>query len=310
MAELKKEWEASGGDSRFDVFDVAVFNWDRLRSMVSGSALFGKKRLVILREPSAFFSPEDMENFEAALPLFRISLNSLVVVESEKKAVPRAKKSTKDTSSESKRKKKEVNLEDLFSLAEKKEWSLPPGGMASWIRARFAQHHIEADENAVRLIAMASGEDLFRAASEVDKLMAYAGGMGAKGVTGEMASSLIFVEPEWNVFALLDALAKKNKDLAVRIFEDMKEKTENVATIGLLANHVRQLSIVKSAMEEGTLSEVKLHPFVVSKLREQAALFSWDRIRALVESLLNLDRRIKRGGESVDTLLVLWILFF
>ncbi len=110
----------------------------------------------------------------------------------------------------------------------------------------------------------------------------------------------------YNVFRLTDALAKKNKKKALEalyIALDNGEKPTEL--LGLLAWQIRNLLRFKSNPDKS--SDLKLHPFVLEKIRESARFFSIDELNAILSKIIDLDLAFKTSDLNEKTALSLLI---
>ncbi len=157
--------------------------------------------------------------------------------------------------------------------------------------------------------------NVLRAQSELLKLKSYADG---DAVTPEMVGLLVESEAMVDVFALLNAIATKNKKLAVQMMETFfatetaDEKTNAIKVAALLADQFRSLLIALDADERRMPDEAVLkltgwkqgRLFVMKKLSRN---FTTPKVRQAISKLDNLDRELKTGSMPPQVVLDLII---
>ena len=145
--------------------------------------------------------------------------------------------------------------------------------------------------------------NVVRAQSELMKLKAYANG---EAVTTEMVALLIEAESSVDVFALLNAIATKNKKLAVQLLETFfatettDEKSTAIKFAGLLADQFRSLVIVLDA-DQRHMSDAAILEMTAWKsgrlyiLKKLSRNFTIPKLKIALGKLENLDRELKTG---------------
>ena len=155
-------------------------------------------------------------------------------------------------------------------------------------------------------------KDLWQLSNEINKLIAYFENkqIDAEDVKNMIATAAI----EENIFALTDAIASKNKVLALKLTEEQIEAGMN--EIQMLVMVMRQFSIlarVKNAMENGLSSRdmataLKIHPYVVQKSLTQARGFAAEELQNILNNLVQIECRAKSGQGSIKVLLEILIM--
>ena len=128
-----------------------------------------------------------------------------------------------------------------------------------------------------------------------------------KGVVSKsQVEELAVPSANYNVFRLTDALAKKNKKKTLEaLYAALDNGEKPTELLGLLAWQIRNLLRFKSNPDRS--SDLKLHPFVLEKIRESAGFFSIDELSAILFKIINLDLAFKTGGFNEKTALSLLI---
>jgi DNA polymerase III subunit delta len=184
--------------------------------------------------------------------------------------------------------------------------------VANWIRGRARQHDIDIDESAVRELAMLGSSDLRRLDSELRKLAAYAAG---RTLVRADVQTLV-TGREMNVWALLDALAERRLDRALRALHALYSQGESPeALLGRdVAPHMRRLMVAREYLDASRderarvdVAALGVNPATLAKWTEQASAFTSSELQRALELLLELDRQIKWGETSPDIALELAI---
>jgi len=182
--------------------------------------------------------------------------------------------------------------------------------LVKWIEARVRQKGGRINLQNAGLLASKSDGNLWALAGEIDKLI-------ARTRQGEIAQedigeSVLFKIDD-NIFNLCDAIALKNKQLALKLIND--QLAAGVNDIYLLTMIVRQFRIliqVRNELDKGEsnsrsiASKLSLHPFAIQKAIPQASKYSFLELKRIYNKLLETDIRLKLG-ESGQTVLELFI---
>jgi DNA polymerase-3 subunit delta len=107
-----------------------------------------------------------------------------------------------------------------------------------------------------------------------------------------------------NIFDMVDALGHRDGQKASRELHHLLDQGDN--PLGLLAMIVRQFRLLIQVKElseqslppDAIAKELKLHPFVVKKIGEQARNFSLPQLETIYRRLLDIDIEIKTGQTS------------
>ncbi len=184
------------------------------------------------------------------------------------------------------------------------------GELSGWIIKRVEHKGASIERSAADALATAVGDDLRLLDSELDKLAIYVG--DARPITIADVDLLVPYAGEANVFAMVDAIGRRDGRIALRLLHKLLD--ENAAPLYLLSMIVRQFRIliqVKELSAQGlAISTIAkragLHPFVAEKAQRQAMNFSMGQLELVYARLLETDLAIKTGrmGDvlALDTL--------
>jgi len=161
---------------------------------------------------------------------------------------------------------------------------------------------------ALDFLISSCGLNLWRLDCEIRKLADFSasGGKIRSIISKSQVEELTVPSANYKIFELTDALAKKNKKKALEAlyvaFDNGEKPTE---LLGLLAWQIRNL--LRFKLNPGRPSDLKLHPFVLEKIKESARLFSVDELNAILSKIIDLDLAFKTGGLNEKTALSLLI---
>jgi DNA polymerase III subunit delta len=189
-----------------------------------------------------------------------------------------------------------------------------PERVPGWLdrRARDAGGAIEpAAAQALAVALTRDGDvDLYRAASEVEKLLVHA---GDRPVTAADVAALVTPITQDSVFRLMDALAERDGRTAATLLHRFLGSGE--APLRLLALMARQFRLVihaRALLDGGTspgalAAPLGVPPFVAGKLAVQARRFTVPALEAAHRRLLDIDTAIKTGRTDPVVALDLFI---
>lgn len=174
----------------------------------------------------------------------------------------------------------------------------------NWARKLFNSFDTEITGEAIDFLLLNCGSNEWRLDSEIRKIASYK----VQGiVTVSQVEELVAPGRDYNIFELTDALAKKNKKKALsalhRALNSGEKPTE---LLGMIGWQVRNLLRFKSS-PNAKPSDLKLHPFVLEKLKNSAKFFSVDELNKIMSKIINLDLAFKTSDLDEKTALSLLI---
>jgi DNA polymerase III subunit delta len=203
--------------------------------------------------------------------------------------------------------------------------ALSEQALIGWLaaEARKAGKHL-TDEAAARLIDAAKGERI-ALANELEKAVCYTG--DAAAITIEDVEATCCYDAEDVMFKLVDAISRRNADLALRLFHEILRydtKPQGVAgrLLALLSRQYRLLlqahGLTKRRIDPGALKS--LPPEVAADLPGEGSIVSmawkarelygqargWDQasLTGAMELLLECDLANKGGGEGSEDVVI------
>lgn len=157
-----------------------------------------------------------------------------------------------------------------------------------WIKRFLDSFEIGFTGEALDYLISNCNSDLWRIDGEIRKIADYK----IKGVVSKsQIEELLIPSAEYNIFELTDALANKDKKRALSALYKALENGENpTELLGLLAWQVRNLLVFKNSTN---ISDLKLHPFVLGKIKKSAKNFSVDGLNVVLSKIIDLDLAFK-----------------
>ncbi len=181
-----------------------------------------------------------------------------------------------------------------------REFKVPtPAQLPGWIQQRVRRKGGEITPHAAHVLAETAGHCGLRLLDqELDKLVDYAGG---EPITPDVVRLLVPYARETNIFALLDAIARRDGRRALQELDDLVRANAAPAyVLFMIVRQVRILLHVKDLHAQGLSrreiqARLRLHPYVVEKGLRQVRGFSFSQLEAALEHLLEADIAIKTG---------------
>lgn len=198
-----------------------------------------------------------------------------------------------------------VKNREVFDLLEPQE-------VEQWIASFVKSQKGKIEPAAVSHLASAVGSDLWLAANELTKLLYQHG----RSISLAQARASITAKEEESIFALTDALSRKDDRIALQLLEQQFDNGAN--ELYLLTMLFRQIRILLSVGDVAAsepnpatiATRLKLHPFVVQKALQQVRVFSQSELIAIHRDLVEVDRKLKSTRTNPRALLELAVLRF
>jgi DNA polymerase III subunit delta len=189
--------------------------------------------------------------------------------------------------------------------------TLQPHLVPKWIQNRVRAKGGKMELAAVEALATHVGTNLRLLDNEIEKLITYRGRLS---ITTEDVHELVFSVQESNVFDLVDALGKKESEIALTILhEQLNHNAVPQQLFALIVRQFRLLLQMKDLASRGMTvdaarDQLKMHPFVASKIWRQALNYTLPRLEEIFRRLLDTDIALKTGRSepvvALDALIV------
>jgi DNA polymerase-3 subunit delta len=189
-------------------------------------------------------------------------------------------------------------------------WDVSQRSLPAWVADQFKIRGGVAEPEACRALIELVGNDLYELATEVDKLVAWA---GTAPLTQADIEALVAPRAEATNFALTDAWGAREVAAVIRASEALLDRTGDPRSrtipriVGILTSHVARIRQCQRLEAEGLTAKdaaarLKQHPFYVQKLYAQARNYSVDELNRVTVRLAGLDHALKGGSRLAPDL--------
>lgn len=291
---IRQQARAQGCVERIVLDIERSADWQDLLHEAGGLSLFASKRLLELRLPSG--KPGDAGS--KVLQAYVEQADAVDVLLMVCAKIDKASQSTKWFKA----------LDQVGVIVQL--WPLSGEPLLGWINQRMRRLGLQADKQAVALLAERSEGNLLATAQEIDKLkLLYEGAqLSAEQVMAAVANSA-----RYDVFALVDSILAGQAARVSRMLQGLRDEgVEPVLVLWAIAREIRLLSTLAEASRQGGSLEQLYRQHRVWENRKrllQQALQRHDIAvwRSLLVQAACLDRVIKgkAAGNSWDELLQL-----
>jgi DNA polymerase III subunit delta len=172
--------------------------------------------------------------------------------------------------------------------------------LPKWVAEQFARHRVKASAEACRALVELVGDDVQELATEVDKLVAWA---GAEPIGEEDVEQLVAPRADVPPFVLTDAWGRRDVGAVLAACESILERStprsrEVHALVGRIAAHVRRVVACQELDLQGVRArdaapQLKMHPFAAEKAFAQSRNYAPEELRGAVVHLADLDLALK-----------------
>jgi DNA polymerase-3 subunit delta len=212
----------------FDERDLYVadrgFDWEELLASGSNLSLFATRRILELRLPTG--KPGDKGGKAIAQLALNQDPDTLVLV-----VVPQLDKRSLGTTWAK-------SIDDAGVVVQ--IWPVEESQMPGWIKQRLRASGLQANEEAVRLLAMRVEGNLMAAQQEIDKLVLL---HGNGKLDADMIQQAVSNSSRFDIFDLVDAALAGDAARSLRILEGLREEGVEPVLIGwALSREMRTLS--------------------------------------------------------------------
>lgn len=162
----------------------------------------------------------------------------------------------------------------------------------------------DMDFMAINLLVSYCDNNVRRIKNELEKLKVYK--FNDRVITSDDVDNLVKKGYDSTIFNLIDEINGGNRERVINIYRELLMENETEEKIlYTIANHYRLLYKVKiksMSLSDGELIKLyKLHPYRLTKLKEQCRLVSSDRILDMLKSLSDIDINVKSGKMDIST---------
>ncbi|GMG86489.1 DNA polymerase III subunit delta [Biformimicrobium ophioploci] len=280
--QIRAAVKAAGFSERQLMHAEAGFDWGELLESAGAMSLFAEKKLVELRIPNGKPGDKGSKALQEYLQL--AGDDSLLLV-----VLPRLERSSLNS-------KWVKALEQRGALIQ--VWPVEPAEMPRWIHQRLQSAGLNAEPEAIQLLAERSEGNLLAAAQEIEKLklLCTDNQLSADAVRSAVADSA-----RYDVFGLIDKALAGDSAGAIKTLQGLRgEGTEAPIILWALAREARTLLELKDIVDRGQAidRQVKLKKRV-PLLRNALQRLSDSDLEEILVASRRIDAGIK-GDASVD----------
>jgi len=195
--------------------------------------------------------------------------------------------------------KGDVLFKFLKKNAQTQEFELLSGqNLKSWIKKELEKRNGTIDDNALLSLIDCVGNDLWRMANEIQKLVNF---KKNKIITTADIKTMVKPKIETDIFKTIDAIGQKNKKQALSLLHQHIENGDSpVYLLSMIGYQFRNLLVVKDLMEKANpynliVKKSGLHPFVVKKSYSQSGQFTLPELKRIYRKIFQVDFDVKTG---------------
>ena len=275
----------------FAKIEISEDNFDDFKNKVETVSMFQEKKLIVVK--NALLAPkslqEKIKKYLKEKDLFE--KENIVLIFFEEVEIK--------------------NKTELYKLLLKKSFkkqefkNLPPSKIIAFIKKEVEEKKGEISSAAAEKLSSYCGNDVWHLENELNKVISFKKG---KIIQSSDVENLCEEDVETNVFKTIEAIANKNKRLAVKLISDhfnVGGKDEKII-FSMIVYQFRNLIKIRSVLDKnrkqgdfsnayGQLVKSGIHPFVVRKNLPIARSFPMDELKKIYQKLFELDYQIKMG---------------
>jgi DNA polymerase-3 subunit delta len=191
------------------------------------------------------------------------------------------------------------------------DYRLPQGrAMIDWVLQAVKQQKGQFTPQAAAELVNHVGSNTRQASQEIQKLLTYVNYQ--RPVDHDDVMLLVAQAGEVDVFAMVDALGKRNAKTAVKMVQALLEKQDAIVVLSLVTRHFRLLLMVREVIEEGggplvVTEHLGRQPFGITskfyaeKLWGQARQFTIVQLEKAFRQLVWIDEALKTSQMDGNT---------
>jgi len=178
-----------------------------------------------------------------------------------------------------------------------------PAKLPDWVVKQGAELGLIVGEDAAHALVERIGGDQRRLVRELEKLECYEPEGGR--VDREAVEALTISDLEARAYELGDAVIEGDRERALRLAEDLRERGEEIMHILFaMLRQLRQARRAAAMLEQGAstqqlASALRVPPFIAKQIAAQAGRADAARLERTLEALAELDYAV-RGGANLD----------
>ncbi|WP_265443453.1 DNA polymerase III subunit delta [Acetivibrio straminisolvens] len=174
-----------------------------------------------------------------------------------------------------------------------------PHELVKWAVKVFGSYGKTIDVSTASYLIDICEDGMAEILNEINKVVLYLG--ERQKVTVEDIKKVCTKSIKSRIFDLIDAIAERKLDLALKLLNDMIILKEPLPKIlFMIAKQLKQLLELKLLFSKGmdekeVCSKMGLNPYAIKKMIRQSKCFSLEKLKSAVQEALDLDLSIKTG---------------
>jgi len=171
----------------------------------------------------------------------------------------------------------------------------------TWMRTYCKERGGDIEIPAAQLLASLVADNAQLATLELDKLMAYTS--NERGIQVADVEQLTPYNGESDIFDMVDAIGNRQGQIASKHLHRLLEDQDPMFVFLMIARQFRLILQVREALDAGEnpAQAVKMHPFVLRKISQQATHFALEDIERVMHHLHEIDIAVKTGQGYLET---------
>ena len=204
----------------------------------------------------------------------------------------------------------------LFDFLQKQKFAqefrlLSQMQLRNWIIKKCKTRGCEIDREALKTFLLLTGSDMWRIASELEKIMAYRHGQLIRVQDIELLISKIVEE---DIYILLDAISNGRTREAILLLNRLLKSTNaEQAIFNILKWHINVIVSIKNAQVAGLVSDADiakataLHPYVVKKNKMFVQKLSYSVLHKSIERIGDLEIELRQNYAPASLLITRFV---
>lgn len=171
-----------------------------------------------------------------------------------------------------------------------------------WVKSTVKESGLSIKTNVCELLADYCQVDMTKISGETQKLIGYCDGKGE--ITEEDIRRTVVKDTDFQIYEVVENVAKGKKEAAYEGVLDMIDKnTDKQRLFVAVYNHFRRLLFCSiSNLNNAELAQnLAIKEYAVTKIKQQAKLFTPKRLKHIVDVFTFYDRSFKSGDTAVDS---------
>jgi DNA polymerase-3 subunit delta len=171
--------------------------------------------------------------------------------------------------------------------------------LTRWVINRFSRFRKQIDEKDAAYLVTLLDPDMTFMALEIEKIALYTG--NSVQITRKSIDAVASRSVKSRIFDLTDAISQHQTTQALQILNDLVEQKEPIPYIMAMVGRQMGLLLRMKKMEEKKMSQadmarvLSINPYIVGKIRKQAASFTIELLKETMRKCVEMDRASKTG---------------